>query len=47
MVPLVVNRESDEQYDSIRDALVEADAPLRRMAPGRHGLTDVFRKPPT
>ena len=44
---LVVNRESDEQYDAIRDALVEADAPLRRMAPGRHGLTDIFRKTPT
>jgi ABC-2 type transport system ATP-binding protein len=41
---LMVTWEEGEQYDAIRDALVEADAPLRRMAPGRHVLTDIFRK---
>ena len=44
---LMVAWERDEQYDAIRDALVEADAPLRRMAPGRHGLTDIFRNSPS
>ena len=29
-------------YDAIRDALVEADAPLRRMAPRRRALSDLF-----
>lgn len=30
-------------YDHVRDALVEAEAPLRRMAPRRHALTELFR----
>jgi ABC-2 type transport system ATP-binding protein len=30
-------------YDRVRDALVEAQAPLRRMAPRRHGLTELFQ----
>ena len=33
---------SDEQYDEIRDAIVEVDARLRRMAPQRHKLTELF-----
>jgi ABC-type uncharacterized transport system ATPase subunit len=41
---VVVERESEEQYDAIRDAIVEADARLRRLAPRRHGLTDIFRR---
>jgi ABC-2 type transport system ATP-binding protein len=44
---VVVERESEEQYDAIRDAIVEADARLRRLAPRRHGLTDIFRRTPT
>jgi ABC-2 type transport system ATP-binding protein len=44
---VVVERESEEQYDAIRDAIVETDARLRRLAPGRHGLTDIFRRTPT
>lgn len=30
-------------YDHVRDALVEARAPLRRLAPRRRALTDLFR----
>jgi len=29
-------------YDHVRDALVEAEAPLRRMGPRRHALTELF-----
>ncbi len=43
---VVVEQESEEQYDAIRDALVEADARLRRMAPRRRQLTDLFRRNP-
>ncbi len=36
---------SDESvYDKVRAALVEAEAPLRRMAPRRHELTELFRR---
>ena len=43
--PLVtVELESDEQYDVIRDAVVQADVRLRRLAPRRHGLTEIFRR---
>jgi ABC-2 type transport system ATP-binding protein len=31
-------------YDQVRDALVEAQAPLRRMAPRRRALTELFRR---
>ena len=31
-------------YDHVRDALVEADAPLRRMAPRRRALTELFER---
>ncbi len=40
---VVVDQVSDEQYDAVRDAVVEADARLRRLAPLRHKLTDIFR----
>ena len=42
-VSLAVELDNDEQYDAIRDALVETDSRLRRMAPRRHQLTDIFR----
>jgi hypothetical protein len=32
----------DNVYDEVRDALVEARAPLRRMAPRRRALTELF-----
>ncbi len=31
-------------YDQVRDALVEAEAPLRRMAPRRRALTELFAR---
>jgi ABC-2 type transport system ATP-binding protein len=40
---VVVELEREEQYDIIRDAVIEADATLRRLAPRRHGLADIFR----
>ena len=43
---VAVVQESEEQYDHIRDVLVEVDAQLRRMAPRRHQLTDIFRSGP-
>lgn len=39
---VVVEDASDKQYDEIRDAIVEVDARLRRMAPQRHKLTEIF-----
>ena len=40
---LAVELESQSEYDAIRDALVETNTRLRRMAPRRHQLTDIFR----
>ena len=40
---VVVDQGKPEEYDDIRDALVEADAPLRRLAPRRHHLTEIFQ----
>ena len=40
---LVVEQDDDEQYDLIRDALVESGARLRRLGPRRHGLSEIFR----
>jgi ABC-2 type transport system ATP-binding protein len=34
---------SADDYDAIRDAIVDADALLYRLAPGRHTLADVFQ----
>ena len=41
---VAVELEREEQYDTIRDALVEAQARLRRLAPRRGSLTDIFRE---
>ena len=38
--------QNEEQYDAIRDALVEVDARLRRLSPRRHELTEIFRSTP-
>ena len=43
---LAVELESPSQYDAIRDALVETNTRLRRMAPRRQELTDIFRRDP-
>ena len=40
---VVVDGVGDEGYDLIRDALVASGAPLRRMAPRRRALTELFR----
>ena len=42
-VSLAVELDSDEQYDAIRDSLVETNSRLRRMSLRRHELTDIFR----
>ncbi|MCZ6892042.1 MAG: ABC transporter ATP-binding protein [Chloroflexi bacterium] len=43
-ISLAVELENEDQYDQIRDALVETGVRLRRMAPRRHQLTDIFRR---
>ena len=43
---VIVEQKSEDEADAIRDAIVEADAPLRRLAPLRHGLTDIFKGTP-
>ncbi len=40
---LVVDDVSGEDYDRIRDALVAAGAPLRRLAPRRRTLSELFQ----
>jgi ABC-2 type transport system ATP-binding protein len=41
---IVIEGVIGDQYDVIRDALVAANAPLRRMAPRRHELTEIFER---
>jgi len=41
---IVIEGVIGDQYDLIRDALVAANAPLRRMAPSRHELTEIFER---
>lgn len=43
-VSLVVVLHRDEQLDDIRDALAETGARLRRLAPSRGQLSDIFRR---
>ena len=40
---VVVQDATEDQYDDIRDALVDADSRLRRLAPRRGSLQDIFR----
>lgn len=40
---VVFEQQRDEDYDAVRDALVESNARLRRLASRRHQLTDIFR----
>ncbi|MDA1128079.1 MAG: ABC transporter ATP-binding protein [Chloroflexi bacterium] len=42
-VSLAVQLVDEEQYDAIRDSLVETNSRLRRLSPRRHQLTDIFR----
>lgn len=41
---LTIEGPDDSVYDHVRDALVEAEAPLRRMAPRRRALTELFER---
>jgi ABC-2 type transport system ATP-binding protein len=41
---LTIEGPDESVYDHVRDALVEAQAPLRRMAPRRHALTELFER---
>ncbi len=41
---LTVEGIDETLYDHVRDALVEANAALRRMAPHRHALTELFER---
>ena len=41
---LTIEGPDESVYDHVRDALVEAEAPLRRMAPRRRALTEIFER---
>jgi ABC-2 type transport system ATP-binding protein len=41
---LTIEGPDESVYDHVRDALVEAEAPLRRMAPRRQALTELFQR---
>ena len=41
---LTIEGADESVYDQVRDALVEAQAPLRRMAPHRRALTELFER---
>ena len=41
---LTIEGPDESVYDHVRDALVEAEAPLRRMAPRRQALTALFER---
>ena len=41
---LTIEGAGESVHDEVRDALVEAEAPLRRMAPRRHLLTELFEE---
>ena len=41
---LTIEGPNETVYDHVRDALVEAQAPLRRMAPRRHALTELYER---
>jgi len=41
---LTIEGADESVYDLVRDALVEAEAPLRRMAPRRRALAELFRR---
>ncbi len=43
---LTIEGPDESVYDHVRDALVEAEAPLRRMAPRRRALSELFERVP-
>ena len=42
---VIIPEASDADYDLVSRALVEAEAPLRRMGPRRHALSEIFEDP--
>jgi ABC-2 type transport system ATP-binding protein len=42
----IIEGADETLYDHVRDALVETNAALRRMAPRRHALTELFEREP-
>ena len=43
-VAIIIDGVDDQGYDTVRDAVVESGARLRRMAPQQHRLTEIFRR---
>lgn len=43
---LTIEGADETLYDHVRDSLVESNAALRRMAPRRHALTELFERQP-
>ncbi len=43
---VVIEIDDEALYDAVRDAIVESDVRLRRLAPRRGGLSDIFRSDP-
>ena len=43
-ISVVIENVAGESYDAVRDSLAESGARLRRMAPRRHRLTEIFRR---
>lgn len=43
---LTIEGPDESVYDHVRDALVESEAPLRRMAPRRRALAELFEREP-
>ena len=41
---LTIEGSDESVYDDVRDALVESEAPLRRMAPRKRALTELFER---
>lgn len=41
---IAIEGTGSDVFDQVRDALVEAEAPLRRMAPRRRALTELFER---
>jgi hypothetical protein len=41
---LLIEGPDESVYDGVRDALVEAKAPLRRLAPRRRALAELFER---
>ncbi|MEE8421698.1 MAG: ABC transporter ATP-binding protein [Dehalococcoidia bacterium] len=43
---LILDGASGDDYDTVRDAVIESGALLYRLAPERHSLTEIFERPP-